>query len=177
MRTRLSLQSASPAAIVIRPVAPADETALRAFLAGLSMRSLQQRFWSGGPDCSRIAHRLAHGEPGGCGVVAVDRRDAIVGHAECLPIERHLAEVAVVVADDHQGQGIGTALIAELAGQAWAAGITRFLAHVCPENAAMLRVFTHAFGAAVREVGEECRVSFAVRPFARALYTGGVPGH
>lgn len=168
MRTRLSLQSAPPAAVVIRAVTPADERALREFLARLSMRSLQQRFWSGGPDCSRIAHRLAAGELGGCGVVACDRHGAIVGHAECLPVESDLAEVAVVVADDHQGQGIGTALITALAGRAWEAGIARFLAHVCPENTAMLHVFTHTFGALVREVGEECRVCFAVRPFAQA---------
>ncbi len=172
MRSRPSLPSALPSrvagAVVLRPVAPEDEAALRTFLDELSVRSLQQRFWSGGPDRRRLAHQLATSELRGWGVLACDRRDAIIGHAECLPIDRDLAEVAVVVADHHQGQGIGTALITELAGVAREAGIARFLAHVSPENAAMLHVFTHTFGAVVHEAGEECRVSFAVAPFARS---------
>jgi GNAT superfamily N-acetyltransferase len=172
MSSRHSLWSAPPArvagGVVLRSVAPDDEAALRTFLDGLSVRSLQQRFWSGGLDRGRLARQLATSELRGCGVLACDRRGAIIGHAECLPIDLDLAEAAVVVADDHQGQGIGTALVAELAAAASEAGISRFLAHVSPDNAAMLHVFTHTVGAVVREVGEECRVSFAVGLPARA---------
>lgn len=168
--TPLSAQPARAAsAVTYRVVKPVDEVALHTFLAGLSVRSVRQRFWSAGVDRARIARRLAHG---GCGVVACEDRGTIIGHAECLPIEPDLAEVAVVVADDHQGRGIGAALIDHLAVEARAVGVTRFLAHVSPKNTAMLQVFTRAFGAAVREVGEECQVSFAAEPRPRVTPAG-----
>jgi RimJ/RimL family protein N-acetyltransferase len=47
------------------------------------------------------------------------------------------AEIAVTVADDWQGRGLGTELLARLSGRARAEGIHRFTALVSADNAAM----------------------------------------
>ena len=54
------------------------------------------------------------------------------------------AEVAFAVADAHQGRGIGTRLLEQLAARAAGAGIERFVAEVIPGNRPMLRVFEEA---------------------------------
>jgi len=51
------------------------------------------------------------------------------------------AEVAFVVIDRHQGQGIGAVLMRHLAGIARAAGLQELIAEVLPENKPMLKVF------------------------------------
>jgi GNAT superfamily N-acetyltransferase len=50
------------------------------------------------------------------------------------------AEVAVVVADDWQGQGVGTRMLASLAGLARAAGIECFTVTMQADNRAALRL-------------------------------------
>jgi GNAT superfamily N-acetyltransferase len=54
------------------------------------------------------------------------------------------AEVAFVVADAHQGRGIGSILLEHLAAAARERGIKRFVAEVLAENSRMVRVFTDA---------------------------------
>ena len=51
------------------------------------------------------------------------------------------AEVAFVVTDQYQGQGIGAALLRHLATIGRHAGLKEFTAEVLPENAPMLKVF------------------------------------
>ena len=51
------------------------------------------------------------------------------------------AEVAFVVVDQFQGQGIGAALLRHLAIIARDAGLKEFIAEVLPENISMLKVF------------------------------------
>jgi acetyl coenzyme A synthetase (ADP forming)-like protein len=75
------------------------------------------------------------------------------------------AEVAFVVADDHQGRGIGTRLLEQLAARAAAVGIERFVAEVRPENHPMLHVFEDA-GFEVGRVldGGTVEVTFPIEP-------------
>ena len=56
------------------------------------------------------------------------------------------AEVAVVVGDALQRQGLGTALGIALADGARALGIARFTATMLPENTAAQRLFAHISG-------------------------------
>ena len=56
------------------------------------------------------------------------------------------AEVAIVVGDCHQGQGLGTALGIALADGARALGIARFTAIMLPENTAAQRLFARISG-------------------------------
>ena len=59
------------------------------------------------------------------------------------------AEIAFVVIDDYQGQGIGTLLMRHLAALARKAGLKELIAEVLPENTAMRKVFGK-FGFQVR---------------------------
>ena len=73
------------------------------------------------------------------------------------------AEVAFAVADEHQGRGIGTRLLEQLATRAAATGIERFVAEVLPENAPMLQVFRDAGFEVARELeGGEIEVRFPI---------------
>jgi RimJ/RimL family protein N-acetyltransferase len=56
------------------------------------------------------------------------------------------AEVAVLVGDCHQGQGLGTTLGLALADGARALGVGRFTATMLPENVAAQRLFAHISG-------------------------------
>jgi GNAT superfamily N-acetyltransferase len=65
----------------------------------------------------------------------------IAGGARYVVAEPGRAEVALLVLDQYQGQGIGPVLMHHLAGLARAAGLHELYAEVLPENTAMLRVF------------------------------------
>jgi RimJ/RimL family protein N-acetyltransferase len=56
------------------------------------------------------------------------------------------AEVAIVVGDCYQRQGLGTALGTALGDGARALGIARFTAMMLPENTAAQRLFAHISG-------------------------------
>jgi RimJ/RimL family protein N-acetyltransferase len=68
-------------------------------------------------------------------------RPSIVGGGRYVVAQPGEAEVAFVVVDQHQGRGIGSALLRHLATIARAAGLRALIAEVLPENAAMLKVF------------------------------------
>ena len=65
----------------------------------------------------------------------------IVAGGRYVAIQPGKAEVAFVVIDDYQGQGIGTALLQHLAIIARGAGLCALIGEVLPENRPMLRVF------------------------------------
>ena len=64
----------------------------------------------------------------------------IVGGCRYIMTEPGKAEVAFVVIDAYQGQGIGTLLTRHLAGLARAAGLKELAAEVLAENTPMLKV-------------------------------------
>jgi RimJ/RimL family protein N-acetyltransferase len=72
-------------------------------------------------------------------VVVLD--GAIVGGGRYIVSEPGRAEVAFSVDDEHQGQGIASAVIRHLILIARAAGLREFYAEVLPDNAPMLKVF------------------------------------
>lgn len=130
----------------LRPIQPADADALVAFHMTLSTRTRYLRFFSAYPRIpERDLHRFTHVDHHdrvaliallGDEIIAVGRYDREPGTNE--------AEVAFVVADAHQGRGIGSALLEHLAAAAREVGITRFTAVVLAENGSMLRVFRDA---------------------------------
>jgi len=65
----------------------------------------------------------------------------IVGGGRYILLDPQLAELAFVVVDAYQGQGIGAALLRHLAILARRAKLQTLLAEVLPENAPMLKVF------------------------------------
>lgn len=138
----------------LRPILPSDADRLVAFHGSLSTRTRYLRYFSAYP---RIPQRdLDH-------VVNVDHHDRValiallgdeliaVGLYERTPGTDE-AEVAFVVADAHQGRGIGSVLLEHLAAAARERGIKRFTAVVLAENTAMLNVFREAGYAPTRHV-------------------------
>ena len=68
-------------------------------------------------------------------------RPRIVGAGRYIVVEPGRAEVAFAVVDDHQGQGIGSALVHHLVAIAHRAGLKELIADVLHENTSMLKVF------------------------------------
>ncbi len=80
------------------------------------------------------------------------------------------AEVAFVVADDHQGRGIGSALLEHLAAAAVDVDITRFVAEVLPQNGPMLRVFADAGYQVSRAYADGVvHLTFPIAPTSRSI--------
>jgi GNAT superfamily N-acetyltransferase len=73
--------------------------------------------------------------------VEEDGRPAIVAGGRYVVVSPGRAEVAFVVVDQYQGQGIGAALLRHLAGIAREAGLEELIAEVLPANIGMLKVF------------------------------------
>jgi RimJ/RimL family protein N-acetyltransferase len=77
-------------------------------------------------------------------LVAVVEENAhltIIAGARYIVDQPRQAEVAFTVIDAYQGQGVGAALLRHLVAIARDAGIKELIAHVSPDNTAMLRVF------------------------------------
>ena len=66
---------------------------------------------------------------------------AIAGSGRYIVVRPGKAEVAFMVVDAHQGQGIGTVLMRHLAAFARDAGLKELVAEVLPENTTMLKGF------------------------------------
>ena len=130
----------------LRPIRPSDAEAIIRFHGGLSRRTRYLRYFSAYPripdrDLKRFTHVDHHdrvaliAELGG-EIIAVGRYESTPGTDE--------AEVAFVVADAHQGRGIGSVLLEHLAAAARECGVKRFQAIVLAENDAMISVFREA---------------------------------
>ena len=135
-------------AIIVRDATPDDEPALLAFLESLDQETRRLRFATLRPNLPDRAHRWAVPDrEGDISIVAEIRREGegsgarIIGNASCDRLGPDTAEVAFVVSEEHQGRGVATLLLEELARRANDAGITTFHAEVLPENAKMLDVF------------------------------------
>jgi acyl-CoA synthetase (NDP forming)/GNAT superfamily N-acetyltransferase len=160
----------------LRPVTPRDADRLVAFHATLSVRTRYLRYFSAYPtipqrDLIRFTHvdhvdRVALAAWLGGEIIAVGRFDRL---PSAVPGERgRVAEVAFVVADAHQGRGIGSVLLEHLAEAARELGIERFEALVLVENATMLRVFLDAGYEPRRHIdGNEVTLEFDIASTAR----------
>lgn len=129
----------------IRPITPGDAAGLAAFHRSLSSRTVYFRFFAPYPELSEAdlqrftnvdyADRLALVATQGGELVGVGRYDRI-NDTE--------AEVAFTIRDEHQGRGLGSVLLEQLAAAAREQGIERFVAEVLPSNARMIGTFTEA---------------------------------
>ena len=127
----------------VRPLRADDREALLGFFGELSDEARGFRFFS--PSASLdsavdLAVDVDYTER--FGLVATrgaERR--LVGHAAYFGAGDGRAEIAFAIADDLQGRGLGTILLAHLAQVAEDAGIELFEAEVLPANHRMLEVF------------------------------------
>jgi acetyltransferase len=127
--------------VLVRPIRADDKRMLSEGLERLSDLSVQRRFLS--PKRKFTASELRY-------LTEVDGRDhvAFVAEAPADPVRRivavgrfvrlqedpEAAEIAIVVADDLQGRGLGSLLGRRLADEARRLGIRRFTATMASEN-------------------------------------------
>ena len=133
--------------VLIRPICPDDKGLLKEALAQLSDRSRYQRFGMAVRELSaeqlRYLTEIDHDDH--VAWVAIDcdaEKERAVGVARYVRVEDDpaIAEVAVTIADSHQGRGLGTLILAKLAESARVRGVRRFLAYVFSYNASVLRL-------------------------------------
>ncbi len=153
----------------LRPIAPDDKPLLAASFERLSEESRYRRFFTNKDELS--AAELDY-------FVDVDHKDreAIIAieptSGELLGVARYirlgedsqLAEVAVTVADDWQGRGLGRALTDRLTYRARSAGVRRFSATVLCDNRAALGLLEGAGIIRRRSDAHEVEVIVALPP-------------
>ncbi|WP_354687042.1 GNAT family N-acetyltransferase [Cupriavidus necator] len=143
--------------VTLRSTLAQDGAALRALVDGLSKESRYFRFLTGGRVVDEIVRGLATPGPEGVALVIVapgsDGAPAIVASAEYV-VSGRVAEIAVVVADHWQGQGLGRRLIGKLRDLACAAGLRAMRGDVLSENRRMLAIL-HDFGFSSRRNPED----------------------
>ena len=132
----ISIQAAARGHVGLARLEPSDGEALLRLFYRLSPESIYRRFHSPlvRPDQARPERLLD---------IDHHDREAVVAvlDGEILGVARYFrqpgepeAELAVVVADDWQGQGLAIRMLRCLAGLARSAGITRFTASIQADN-------------------------------------------
>lgn len=144
--------------LTVRPIRQEDEADLARFFTDLSMESRVFRFFAAIAHADALAKKLVDVDYSSrYGLVVTAGPDhKMVGHAMYVETEPQKAELALAVADDYQGRGLGTILLGQLAEAAAGAGISVLEAIVKPENHRMLNVLRESgFPVTVRsEPGE-----------------------
>lgn len=130
----------------LRPVGPGDADRLVEFHARLSAETVYLRFFSPKPTLSRQeVERFTHVDHDTRVALVAELGDRLVGVARYdREVGTDSAEVAFVISDEHQGRGIGTALLEHLAAAARERGITRFVAQTLARNHHVLGVMRAA---------------------------------
>jgi RimJ/RimL family protein N-acetyltransferase len=133
--------------ILLRPIRPDDKDALTAGLRRLSQRSVYQRFLSPKPRLSsaelRYLTEVDFADHYALVAVPAGSPDVVVGVGRWVRDGQAAgdAEIAIVIADAHQGRGVGTRLGVALAAAARERGVRRFTASMLPDNRAAHRLF------------------------------------
>jgi len=132
--------------VEIRALQPDDREGLLAAVDRTSRQSLYRRFFSFKRSFTdqEIDFYVNVDFVNHVALAALQQEDGhpvIVGGARDIMVQQGSAEVAFVVDDAHQGQGIGGALMRHLTAIARQNGFNELTADVLPENAAMLKVF------------------------------------
>lgn len=157
----------------LRPILPTDADALVAFHGALSERTRYLRYFGPYPHMSdKDVERSTNVDHRNRVALVAILGDAIIaiGLYERLPDEKtgnwsNSAEVAFVVADSHQGRGLGSILLEHLAGAAAENGIETFVAEVLAENRGMVTVFKEAGYQVRRSIdGSVLHLEFAIDP-------------
>lgn len=146
--------------VTIRPIRPDDEPSMVKFHATLSDRTVYSRYFGSLSLNRRVAHeRLAH--ICSCDyeremVLVIESKAEQTGELHILGVGRinkledgEEAELAVLISDPYQGQGLGRALLVRLLSVARAQKLTRISAEMLPDNLAMqclLRSFGFRLG-------------------------------
>lgn len=121
---------------IVRALRPGDVLLIESMSAELSARSLAQRFFVGTPTIPRaLLRQLEAVDHDGNEAVIALANGRVVGLAQYVRLpDSASAELAVIVVDAWQRNGVGRMLVSHLAELAAARGITRFTASILPDN-------------------------------------------
>jgi RimJ/RimL family protein N-acetyltransferase len=132
--------------VEIRALRPDDKDDMLAAIGRTGLQSLQRRFFAvkRGFSEKEIAFFMNIDFSNHVALVALaeeDGRQVIIGGGRYIVVGPGQAEIAFVVIDAYQGQGVGTLLMRHLAAMARSVGLKELIAEVLPENTAMRKVF------------------------------------
>jgi len=138
----------TPKTLVIRPISQDDKQVLREGFERLSDRSRYQRFLSPQERLSaselRYLTEIDHHDHEALVAIDPDTNQGVgVARYVRSKTDPKVAELAVTVVDDWQGQGVGGRLAAALADRARVEAITSFTALVLADNELMLNLLRH----------------------------------
>ena len=164
--------SSNGKAIHMRPVHPTDEDMARDLFYGCSENTLYHRFFA--KMKSMPHHKLRKfvnidyiNNMALASVVHEDEHEMIVAVGR-YSVEKssNAAEVAFIVRDDWQGQGLGIAMFNQLLEVARKRGIVKFTADVLHDNARMLHIFHKCAPTTIKSTLESgvYNLSFSIRP-------------
>jgi acyl-CoA hydrolase/GNAT superfamily N-acetyltransferase len=148
--TKTSLVLPNGVQVNFRSIQPTDEAGMRDLLYALSQETIYYRFMSNHQEFGHtqiknfvyIDHRK---DVAIVGTVPEAYGDEIIAVGRYYLDERNnMAEVAFVVRDDWQGQGLGKFLFNHLINIAKSNGIAGFTAEVLPNNRKMQAIFNHS---------------------------------
>jgi len=127
----------------LRLARPSDGERVRAFLETLSPETRHRRFFSAMPTVGeRMVRHFTYFDPRERLIVVAaamtDGTEQIVGLADVALLETGVAELAVVVDDQLQHQGVGKLLTEVIASLAMHQGATHLRAQLLEHNAPML---------------------------------------
>lgn len=178
-RSRTEAGGSTVADVHISPLTSADLYDVEALHQRCSSESRYRRYFSAMPTVRRdVIAGLLEGAHGRIALGAWIG-DRLVGMGNGCPRDAGdldgCVELALLVEDDHQGQGIGTRLAHELVSLASRSGATDLLVLTLPENQAMERIVRH-IADAVRTDRDHDTVTFrfTVPSSSAATVTPGV---
>jgi GNAT superfamily N-acetyltransferase len=150
-----------------RQISPADWRRLQRFHRRLSQDTVELRFHGAKRELTTpLAHRFT--DVDGVNEVAVVATTGgwgrIVGVGRYSRLSVNSAEVAFVVEDVYQHQGIGRELMRRLREVALANGITTFVAEILPGNTAMVHLLDEAGESHVRFADGVMEATVMLRP-------------
>ncbi|MHA6784102.1 N-acetyltransferase family protein [Pseudonocardia saturnea] len=158
----------------VRPIEPADGPELRRAFEHLSAQSRYRRFFTGMPTLSdALVRRLTevdHVDEEALVAVPDEGSPTIVGVARFVR-DRHdpaTADLAITVADEWHGRGLGSGLLCLLSHRACDVGIRHFTTDMLAENRAVLALVRSAGGVPTGDAGSvvTSRIDLADEPEA-----------
>ena len=133
--------------VIVRPIRPDDKQLLADGVRHLSETSLYQRFLGAKRELTerelRYLTEIDFRDHVAFVAVRPEAPDVLVGAGRWVrsPRDPEVAEIAFVVSDELQRQGLGTALGEALADAARERGVRRFVATMLPHNLGAHRLF------------------------------------
>lgn len=161
-------------AVLLRPLGPGDHRLVRELLEGLSPRSRWLRFCTPMPRIGDdLVRRLCSAASGDLALGAFGRGRLLgMGRFVRLADDAGSAELAVTVAEDCQGRGLGRRIVGALQSAAAARGVQRLIFWVAGDNPAMLGLL-RSLGARLRAGGGGVEGQLSLPSVAYSTAPGG----